>query len=177
MAFQLTRIKALHWLLFLLAAFTLTACGFHLREPAQLPFNTIYIDLPRNSQLATELKRYLKVSNAEVVDSPSAADTVLQVLANSREQKILTLTTSGQVSQYSLYLHFTFQLKDNKGAVIITPATITLKRDITYDANQALAKEAETALLYRDMQSDLVQQIIRRLAASKPNSGNVTINE
>jgi len=31
-----------------------------------------------------------------------------------------------------------------------------------------LAKESEEALLYRDMQSDLVQQILRRLAAIKP---------
>jgi LPS-assembly lipoprotein len=30
-----------------------------------------------------------------------------------------------------------------------------------------LAKEAEDALLYRDMQTDLVQQIMRRLAALK----------
>jgi len=28
-----------------------------------------------------------------------------------------------------------------------------------------LAKEAEEALLYRDMQSDVVQQVMRRLAA------------
>jgi LPS-assembly lipoprotein len=30
-----------------------------------------------------------------------------------------------------------------------------------------LAKEAEESLLYRDMQSDLVQQLMRRLAAIK----------
>jgi LPS-assembly lipoprotein len=33
-----------------------------------------------------------------------------------------------------------------------------------------LAKESEEALLYRDMQSDLVQQILRRLAAVKADA-------
>jgi LPS-assembly lipoprotein len=177
MAFQFSRIKAQQWLLILLAALTLSACGFHLRGPANLPFKTIYIDLPSNSALTVELKRYLHVSDAEVVNSAAEAETVLQVLANTRDQKILTLTTSGQVSQYSLFLNFTFQLKDNKGAIIIPPATIVLKRDVTYNSNQALAKEAEIALLYRDMQSDLVQQIIRRLAASRPNAGSALIGE
>jgi outer membrane lipopolysaccharide assembly protein LptE/RlpB len=33
-----------------------------------------------------------------------------------------------------------------------------------------LAKESEEALLYRDMQTDLVQQIMRRLAAAGVSS-------
>jgi LPS-assembly lipoprotein len=39
---------------------------------------------------------------------------------------------------------------------------------MSFDETQVLAKEAEEALLYRDMQGDLVQQIMRRLAAIKP---------
>ena len=50
---------------------------------------------------------------------------------------------------------------------MIPPTAITLRRVITYDENQELAKQAEEVLLYRDMQSDLVQQILRRLAASR----------
>ena len=39
------------------------------------------------------------------------------------------------------------------------------QRDISYSETIALAKEAEEALLYRNMQTDLVQQLLRRLAA------------
>ena len=42
---------------------------------------------------------------------------------------------------------------------------LTLKRDIGFNESQVIAKEAEEELLYRDMQSDLVQQILRRMSA------------
>ena len=49
----------------------------------------------------------------------------------------------------------------------LAPTLITLKRDISYNSSQELSKDAEEVLLYRDMQSDMVQQILRRLAAIK----------
>ncbi|WP_416142349.1 LPS assembly lipoprotein LptE, partial [Hydrogenophaga sp.] len=49
----------------------------------------------------------------------------------------------------------------------IPPSQIVLRRDITYNDNLVLSKEAEEALLWRDIQNDLVQQILRRLAAAK----------
>jgi len=42
-----------------------------------------------------------------------------------------------------------------------------LSRDVTFNDTEILAKEAEEQLLFRDMQADMVQQIIRRLAAAK----------
>ena len=47
---------------------------------------------------------------------------------------------------------------------MLQPTTISLKRNLSFKENEVLAKEAEEALLYRDMQSELVQQIMRRLA-------------
>jgi LPS-assembly lipoprotein len=50
----------------------------------------------------------------------------------------------------------------------IHPAsTITLRREVTFSDDLVLSKEAEEALLWRDIQSDLVQQLMRRLAAAK----------
>jgi Rare lipoprotein B len=51
---------------------------------------------------------------------------------------------------------------------LLPPSSIELRRELTFDASKALAKEAEEALLFRDMQSDAVQQIVRRLAAMRP---------
>ena len=151
----------------LLAAVMLSACGFHLRGPANLPFKTIYLDFSGNSSLGTELKRYIRASGVTILDDPAEAEAVLQVLADTREKKILTLNTNGRVREYSLYQRFSFLVKKPDGKVTIAPTEIVLRRDITYDENQALAKQAEEALLYRDMQTDLVQQILRRLSASK----------
>ena len=45
---------------------------------------------------------------------------------------------------------------------------IVLRRDYLYDDARILAKEAEEALLYQSMRSDMVQQIVRRLSRAKP---------
>jgi len=169
MPFQLHRRRLLQWSLLLLTAFLLSACGFHMRGPAKLPFKTIYLGFSGNSSLGTELKRYIRASGVEVADKATDAEAVMQVLADAREKKILSLNTNGQVREYSLYQRFSFLVKDQAGKVLIAPTVILLKRDITYDANQELAKQAEEVLLYRDMQTDLVQQILRRLSAVKTN--------
>ncbi|MBP0600686.1 hypothetical protein J8I26_21410 [Herbaspirillum sp. LeCh32-8] len=159
--------RALQWLAMLAACLMLAACGFHLRGAADLPFNTIYLGFGANSAVGTELKRNLQASNARVVDKQDEAEAVLKVLNDTRTSQVLTLNTNGRVREYALFQHFTFSVTDGKGKVIIPPTAITLRRVITYDENQALAKEAEQELLYRDMRSDLVQQILRRLSASK----------
>ncbi len=50
------------------------------------------------------------------------------------------------------------------GVDLIPETELRQQRDVSYNESQALAKESEEALLYRDMQSDLVQQLMRRLA-------------
>jgi len=50
---------------------------------------------------------------------------------------------------------------------LIAPTEIVQQRDISFNESAVLAKEAEEALLYRDMQTDIVQQLLRRLAAVK----------
>ncbi|OWY27420.1 LPS assembly lipoprotein LptE [Herbaspirillum robiniae] len=159
--------RVLQWLAMLAACLTLAACGFHLRGAADLPFKTIYLGFAPNSAVGVELKRNIQASGAKVVDDVKEAEANLKVLADTRDRQVLTLNTNGRVREYALFQRFTFSVSDAKGVVMIPPTAITLRRVITYDENQELAKQAEEALLYRDMQSDLVQQILRRLSASK----------
>jgi LPS-assembly lipoprotein len=56
---------------------------------------------------------------------------------------------------------------DKAGTELLAPTQITLGRPITFSETQLLAKEQEEALLYKDMQADLVQQMMRRMAAIK----------
>jgi LPS-assembly lipoprotein len=154
------------WLLLLSVAVALSACGFHLRGKPNLPFKSIYLNVPVNSILGLQLKRYLKASGIEVTDSQKGAEAVFQLLADSQEKKILTLNTVGLVREYVLYKRSTFVVTDSKGKVIVPQSEIVLKRDITYNEEQELSKEAEEVILYNDMQADLVQQILRRMSAA-----------
>ncbi|MBI4742843.1 MAG: hypothetical protein HY777_15135, partial [Betaproteobacteria bacterium] len=57
---------------------------------------------------------------------------------------------------------------DVKGRDLVPPGEIELSRDLSYDDSNVLAKEQEEVLLWRDMQNDMVQQLMRRLVAVKP---------
>lgn len=156
------------WLLLIGIAAALSACGFHLRGKADLPFKSIYLNVPANSQLGLQLKRYLKASGVEVTDDPKQAEAIFQLLADTQEKKILTLNTVGLVREYVLYKRSTFAVTDNKGKILVPANEIVLKRDITYNEQQELSKQAEEVLLYNDMQSDIVQQMLRRMSAARP---------
>ena len=75
------------------------------------------------------------------------------------------LNASGQVRELQLRLRIKFRLRTQKGEELLEPTELLQTRDISYSETIALAKEAEEALLYRNMQTDLVQQLLRRLAA------------
>jgi LPS-assembly lipoprotein len=72
------------------------------------------------------------------------------------------------VREYRLIYRVGFRVGDGKGGDFVPPSTVTLTRDVTYDDAVALAKETEEQQLYRDMQADMVQQIMRRIAAARP---------
>ncbi|HEU4819238.1 LPS assembly lipoprotein LptE [Janthinobacterium sp.] len=153
----------------------LSACGFHLRGSNgsfMLPFATMYIGLPDTSPLAIGLKRYIRaIGSTEVVNAKDGADAVLEVLTDperNRTKTILSLNSSGRVQEYQLGYSINFRVLDKAGNQLLAPTSISLVRPITFDESQVLAKETEEAALYRDMRNDMVQQIMRRLAAIKP---------
>ncbi len=153
-------------------AVMLSACGFQLRGSngqANLPFRTIYVAIPDTSSLGNELKRYIRASGeTAVATEPQTAQAIIELLSETREKVILSLNTQGRVREYALLYKVRFRVKDNKDNELLAPTEITLKRNISFNETQVIAKEKEEELLYRDMQSDLVQQILRRLAALKP---------
>lgn len=153
---------------FLLALLlVLSACGFQLRGAAQLPFQSLYVD-GGGSVLGVDLQRALRYgSNVQIAATPAEAQAVLQVLGESREKRILSIGSTGRVSEYALFYRLSFRLHDGKGKELLPAQPLELKRDISFSDAQVLAKEQEEAMLYRDMQSDAVQQIIRRLNAAK----------
>lgn len=166
---RIARRTALHWTLAASAASLLGGCGFHLRGSSEttLPFKTIYLGFPDNSPLGTQLRRYIEGGGTTVVKTPQEAEAIFDVLSEGRDKMILSLNSQGRVREYSLYYRFSFRVRDNGGKIFLAPTQIVLKRDISFNESQVLSKESEEASLYRDMQTDLVQQILRRLAVIK----------
>jgi LPS-assembly lipoprotein len=151
----------------LLAAALVSGCGFRLRGAAELPFETLYVP-NATAGVALDLKRNLQVgTRTRVVDEPKDAQAILQFTQETREKEILSLTGGGRVREFQLRYRVGFRVHDGKGGEFVPQSTIQLSRDVTYNDAAVLAKEAEEQLLYRDMQTDMVQQIMRRLAAAQ----------
>jgi LPS-assembly lipoprotein len=145
----------------------LAGCGFRLRGTAELPFQTLYVP-NSDSGIALDLKRNLQAgSQAKVVDDAKQAEAILAFSEENREKNILSLTAQGRVREFQLRYRVGFRVHDGKGSDFVPQTTIALTRDITFSDTDVLAKETEEQLLFRDMQSDMVQQIMRRLAASR----------
>lgn len=158
-------------LILLAATLLVAACGFQLRGSASLPFQSIYVQAAPASQFATLLKRAVRSgSGTRVVDQPGEAEVVLQVLNELQEKTILSLGGGGRVSEFQLRYRVFYRLTDSKNREHIPATEILLKRDLSFSDEQALSKESEEALLYRDMRSDAVQQMVRRLQAAKLQS-------
>jgi len=149
----------------------LAACGFRLRGQQTFPFETISV--PSQSPLGVQLQRNIAAASerTKVVPSVTDADAVLSVLAEQQEKVILSLNSQGQVREYQLRYRVVFRVSNPKGGDFIAPTSMLLTRDITFN-NAVLAKETEEAQLYQEMRSDMVQQIMRRLAAAKPVSAD-----
>jgi LPS-assembly lipoprotein len=118
----------------------------------------VALDLKRNIQSGT---------NTKVIDDPKKAEAVLEFLQETREKHILSLAATGRVREFQLRYRVTFRVHDGKGGEFLPASTVQLTRDISFDDAVVLAKETEEQLLYRDMQFDMVQQIMRRLAAAQ----------
>jgi LPS-assembly lipoprotein len=145
----------------------LAGCGFRLRGNTDLPFQTLYVP-NADSGIALDLKRNLQAgTQTRVVNDAKQAEAVLVFSEENREKNILSLTGQGRVREFQLRYRVGFRVHDNKGADYVPQNVIVLTRDITFNDTDVLAKEAEEQLLFRDMQSDMVQQIMRRLAASR----------
>jgi LPS-assembly lipoprotein len=154
--------------LILALALALAGCGFRLRGTAELPFQSLYVP-GANTGIGLDLKRHIEAgTGAKVVDTPAAADAVMVFTQEAREKEILSLTSTGRVREFQLRYRVGFRVHDSKGTDYVPANVIQLTRDVTYNDAEILAKEQEEQLLFRDMQADMVQQILRRLAAAKP---------
>ena len=151
-----------------LLALAAAGCGFQLRGTASVPFDTVYVPAA-TSGVALDLKRNIQAgTNAKVVDDPRQAQAIVQFSEEVREKEILSLSGAGTVREFLLRYRVGFRVHDGKGSEVVPQNQIQLLRAVTYDDSQALAKEQEEQLLFRDMQNDMVQQIMRRLAAARP---------
>lgn len=170
----------------------LTACGFKLRGSAELPgyklpFATIALMLDPASDFYAQLKRTIEASSpgTRVIPDSTQAEAVLTVIGDTSQKNILSLSAAGRAREFQLERTFIFKVHAKAASIkpapsvkysdtpveapteFIPSSSISVRRQITFSDDLVLSKESEEQLLWRDIQMDLVQQLMRRLAAAK----------
>lgn len=159
----LTRVTLLAWLA------VLAGCGFQLRGAYTLPYESIYVAGADYNLIVAGLKRAIRGSgSARLVDKAEDAQATFLPTNEIREPTILSLSSAGRVREKRLRYIYGYRIVDAKGRDLVAPATVELYRDISYADSDVLAKTQEEDLLWRDMEKDLVQQLLRRIATAKP---------
>jgi LPS-assembly lipoprotein len=154
----------------LVATVAVTACGFHLRGDVSYAFPTISIQAATPQSIVTELRRNLESSaSTKVVDNPKDATVTLDIASVVDDKSVLSLSSGGRVSEYALTKRVSFSLHDKDGHDWIPAGEIVIRRSFTFNESEVLARESEEIRMLKEMQTDAVQQIMRRLqAARKP---------
>ena len=157
-------------LLVLAPAMLMAGCGFRLRTSQAMAFETIGVTPENGGGVAGELARYLGDALRPVAPGAGAQapQVILDVLQEARTKNVVAVSSTGQVREFQLLLQVRFRLRTSLGRELIAATDLEQRRDISFSESAVLAKEAEEGLLYRDMQSDMVQQVLRRIADAKP---------
>jgi LPS-assembly lipoprotein len=146
----------------------LVACGFHLRGQADYAFETMYVNSPASAPITTDLKRSLQgAGSARLVSAADQAQVVLDISSVEDDKHILSLTEGGKVFEFLLTKRVLFRVHDSEGNDWLPTSEVVIRRTYTYSDTEALAKEYEEKRLWRDMQTDAVAQIVRRLQSAK----------
>lgn len=162
-----------------------SGCGFKLRQGYDMAFKTIQLTgFAGNSPMAAELARALEASGVQVVDSTLAATQaassatvpsshiVFEAVLDKRDMVVSTTTAYGQIRDMTVRNTLRFMVKRGDGSTLLPATDLIMTRDVTYNEKDALAKQDEFASLHRAMQSDIVNQLLRRLAAIRPDQLN-----
>jgi LPS-assembly lipoprotein len=145
---------------------SLIACGFHMRGAADVPFNSIYIQ-GSTIVISKALKKNLTLNSVKVLDSADTAELLLEIVGEENEKRILSLAGTGKVNEFELYYRVHYRTKLAGDALWGQVQTVEARRDYSYDDTQLLAKQGEEKRLNEDMQSSVVNSLVRRLSALK----------
>ena len=161
-------IRAIRHFFLAMTILVLSGCGFQLRGAYSLPYESIYL-ATGDSVIGAGLKRQIRASGGtRIAENAADAQVAFQPVGELRDAVILSLSSAGRVREKRLRYRYAYRIVDAKGRDLVPQSYVELNRDISYSDSATLAKTQEEDVLWRDMENDLVQQLMRRLVTAKP---------
>ena len=152
----------------LAAVAALAACGFHLRQSAQLPagMQRVHLSVDGDGDLPRRLARAIEVSGSTLEDQSGPGIAELNVPVADFDTDSLTMSGTARVSEYSVRYHVEFEVTDADGNVLVPRQNIDMSREFTYDARESIGTESQVEAIRKSLVGDMVQSILFRLQAA-----------
>lgn len=165
----------------LLATAALAACGFHPAGSRPLPevLRKVYIDVVvpyRVSEppLETSLRTRLTRQGATVTKSAAAATATIKLTNLKEGRQVLSVGPDGKALEFLLVTTVDYEVIDG-GQVLVTPGSLRVTRDYSFNNEQVLAKEAEEVRLREYIQDQLAELLLLKVETQLTHqAGRVT---
>ena len=148
----------------------LTACGWHLRGVTPLPaeYKVLYVQGEEESALYHKLVQQLEFNKVLVTEFLEDAPVLMTLEEYEVDKRTLAVDSSGRVSEYELngllIVILERQLTGEK-----VELEVTSRRTLANDINNVVATQTEETTLRNQIDSDLVNKLLRRMQSLKDN--------
>ncbi len=147
----------------------LSSCGFHLRGDVALPaaMDVTYIQGKHPfDTLNDDFRTALEGHGARVTEHREEATAILRILGSQDEKEVLTVDVGGKVQEYLIRQTIRFDIVTPDNQPLLEQQTVSLSRDFVFNKKDILAKERESDLISSQLQRDIVNLAMLRIAAA-----------
>ena len=141
----------------------LNSCGFQLRKPLDLDYQS-YAIIGDSSGLSKLIDKQLSFTDIKK-NKDGNADLIIEIMSNNFEKRILSLTGNGQVGEFELVQTIEYRLKSS--SQWSEPRRLEAIREYTYDPTLYNAAAAEQTYL----KDSMIEQLSRSLITEINNLG------
>ena len=141
----------------------LNSCGFQLRKPLDLDYQS-YAITGDSSGLSKLIHKQLSFTDIKEKKDGSA-DLIIEIMSNNFQKRILSLAGNGQVGEFELIQSIEYRLKSN--GQWSEPRRLEAIREYTYDPTLYNAAAAEEIYL----KDSMIEQLSRSLITEINNIG------
>ena len=150
----------------------LAGCGFHLRN-WDLAHQDLSIQVRADaaSTLAAPLRKALRQAGARQAADASQADLVIDLLDERSNRRIASLTAGARAAEYQLENSVRFAIRAGQ-QVVAAPRWVRAFRVFRIDRTSLTGSSEEQVLIEQELRTDLLQQIMRSVAAAAAAQGD-----
>lgn len=148
------------------AACLIAGCGFHLQNELQVPdaMERTYLDaVERDTQFHRELRRQLRASGVNIVESQEEATAIFTINRDVTGQRVLSVSARNVPTEYEVFYTVGYSLVSGEDS-LLAPQDVTFTRDYTWDETLVLGKANEENMMREAIVRDLVRTVLKQLS-------------